>query len=161
MQEAVQDGGGDDRTSEHLAPFSDAAGRFGAYRASRIGHLSAPGLELSVEIVDVPQCPGKEEVLPDITEGRIRDLALFNLAIDSKLRGCGLVRLKVADVYAAGQVKERTSIMQSKTSLRETDAADSPVARLARVLADWGAARSAPLATLSFAGHSSDSGGDE
>jgi LysR family transcriptional regulator for metE and metH len=45
--------------------------------------------------------------------------------------------------------------------LRETDAADSPAARLARVLADWGAARSAPLATLSFAGHSSDSGGDE
>ena len=47
--------------------------------------------------------------------GRIRDLALFNLAIDSKLRGCDLVRLKVADIYAAGQVKERTSITQSKT----------------------------------------------
>ena len=45
----------------------------------------------------------------------VRDLALFNLAIDSKLRGCDLVRLKVADVYAAGQVKERASIIQSKT----------------------------------------------
>ncbi|MBE1285043.1 MAG: tyrosine-type recombinase/integrase [Rhodobacteraceae bacterium] len=44
-----------------------------------------------------------------------RDLALFNLAIDSKLRGCDLVTLKVADVYAAGQVKERASIIQSKT----------------------------------------------
>ena len=44
-----------------------------------------------------------------------RDLALFNLAIDSKLRGCDLVTLKVADVFAAGQVKERTSIIQSKT----------------------------------------------
>ncbi|MEL7466619.1 MAG: tyrosine-type recombinase/integrase [Pseudomonadota bacterium] len=44
-----------------------------------------------------------------------RDLALFNTAIDSKLRGCDLVRLKVADVFAAGQVKERTSILQSKT----------------------------------------------
>lgn len=44
-----------------------------------------------------------------------RDLALFNLAIDSKLRGCDLVKLKVADVYAAGQVKERASIVQSKT----------------------------------------------
>jgi len=42
-------------------------------------------------------------------------LALFNLAIDSKLRGCDLVKLMVADVYAAGQVKERTSIIQSKT----------------------------------------------
>lgn len=44
-----------------------------------------------------------------------RDLALFNLAIDSKLRGCDLVCLKVADVYAAGAVKERASILQSKT----------------------------------------------
>ncbi|MBD3677946.1 MAG: tyrosine-type recombinase/integrase [Rhodobacteraceae bacterium] len=44
-----------------------------------------------------------------------RDLALFNLAIDSKLRGCDLVNLKVADVYAAGQIKERASIIQSKT----------------------------------------------
>jgi len=44
-----------------------------------------------------------------------RDLALFNLAIDSKLRGCDLVKLRVADVFVAGQVKERTSITQSKT----------------------------------------------
>ncbi|WP_412551103.1 tyrosine-type recombinase/integrase [Shimia sp. MIT910701] len=44
-----------------------------------------------------------------------RDLDLFNLAIDSKLRGCDLVKLKVADVHAAGQVKERASIIQSKT----------------------------------------------
>ncbi|MFW8596384.1 tyrosine-type recombinase/integrase [Cribrihabitans neustonicus] len=44
-----------------------------------------------------------------------RDLALFNLAIDSKLRGCDLIKLKVADVYAAGRVKERASIIQSKT----------------------------------------------
>lgn len=44
-----------------------------------------------------------------------RDLALFNTAIDSKLRGCDLVRLRVADVYSAGQVMERTSILQSKT----------------------------------------------
>lgn len=43
-----------------------------------------------------------------------RDLAFFNLAIDSKLRGCDLVKLMVAYVYAAGQVKERTSIIQSK-----------------------------------------------
>lgn len=46
---------------------------------------------------------------------KVRDLALFNTAIDSKLRGCDLVRMKVADVYAAGQVKERASILQSKT----------------------------------------------
>lgn len=47
--------------------------------------------------------------------GAVRDLALFNMAVDSKLRGCDLVRLKVADVFSAGAVKERTSILQSKT----------------------------------------------
>ncbi len=47
---------------------------------------------------------------------RHRDLALFNLAIDSKLRGCDLVKLKVADVFAAGIVKERASVIQSKTN---------------------------------------------
>ncbi|KZK81594.1 Tyrosine recombinase XerC [Pseudovibrio sp. Ad13] len=47
--------------------------------------------------------------------GKVRELALFNTAIDSKLRGCDLVRLKVVDVFTAGRVKERTSIIQSKT----------------------------------------------
>lgn len=47
--------------------------------------------------------------------GRSRDLALFNLAIDSKLRGCDHVGLKVVDVFSAGQVRERASITQSKT----------------------------------------------
>ncbi|MEM1376583.1 MAG: tyrosine-type recombinase/integrase [Pseudomonadota bacterium] len=45
----------------------------------------------------------------------VRDLALFNLAIDSKLRGCDLVSLKVSDVYSAGSIKERASVLQSKT----------------------------------------------
>lgn len=44
-----------------------------------------------------------------------RDLALFNMAVDSKLRGCDLVCLKVNDVYAAGRVKECASVTQSKT----------------------------------------------
>jgi hypothetical protein len=44
-----------------------------------------------------------------------RELALFNLAIDSKLRGCDLVRLMVSDVYISGCIKERTSVLQSKT----------------------------------------------
>ena len=47
---------------------------------------------------------------------RHRDLALFNMAIDSKLRGCDLIRLSVTDIYAAGQVKERAAITQRKTS---------------------------------------------
>lgn len=45
----------------------------------------------------------------------LRDLALFNLAIDSKLRGCDLVHLRVSDVFAAGRVRERASITQRKT----------------------------------------------
>jgi integrase len=46
---------------------------------------------------------------------RVRDLALFNLAIDSKLRGCDLVRMKVVDVFASERVKERASVFQRKT----------------------------------------------
>lgn len=45
----------------------------------------------------------------------IRDLALFNLAIDSKLRASDLVRLKVEDVSSGGLAKERGTIIQQKT----------------------------------------------
>ena len=48
-------------------------------------------------------------------EGRKRDLALFNLAIDSKLRGCDLVRLRVDDVCAGGRVRDRATVIQKKT----------------------------------------------
>ena len=47
--------------------------------------------------------------------GNRRDLALFNLAIDSKLRGCDLVRLRVADLVVGGAVRDRVSIVQRKT----------------------------------------------
>ncbi|MFB1025974.1 MAG: tyrosine-type recombinase/integrase, partial [Octadecabacter sp.] len=47
----------------------------------------------------------------------LRDLALFNLAIDSKLRGCDLVRLQVTDLVSNGKVRERVSVIQSKTKL--------------------------------------------
>ena len=47
--------------------------------------------------------------------GRKRDLALFNLAIDSKLRGCDLVRLKLDDICASGRVRERGTVVQKKT----------------------------------------------
>jgi integrase len=48
-------------------------------------------------------------------EHRKRDLALFNLAIDSKLRGCDLVRLQVDDVCAGGRVRDRATVTQKKT----------------------------------------------
>jgi integrase len=46
---------------------------------------------------------------------RIRDLALFNLAIDSKLRGCDVVSLKVEDVAPHGYAIDRASVRQRKT----------------------------------------------
>lgn len=46
---------------------------------------------------------------------RVRDLALFNLAIDSKLRGCDLVHLRVEDVMQGNQVRTRTMVSQRKT----------------------------------------------
>jgi len=48
-------------------------------------------------------------------EKRTRDLALFNLAIDSKLRGCDVVALKVEDVAPNGYSVERASVRQKKT----------------------------------------------
>ena len=44
-----------------------------------------------------------------------RDLTLFNLAIDSKLRGCDLVRLRVNDVCVGAQKRDRTTVIQQKT----------------------------------------------
>ena len=48
---------------------------------------------------------------------RTRDLALFNLAIDSKLRGCDLVSLRVRDVSQGGQILSRAMVVQRKTSI--------------------------------------------
>ena len=48
-------------------------------------------------------------------EDKIRDLALFNLALDSKLRGCDLVKLKVSDVAYGQSVSPRAHIIQQKT----------------------------------------------
>ena len=46
--------------------------------------------------------------------GRTRDLALFNLAIDSKLRGCDVVRLKLEDAASHGYAIDRATVRQSK-----------------------------------------------
>ncbi len=47
---------------------------------------------------------------------RVRDRALFDLAIDSKLRGCDLVRMKIGDIVSGGQIRTRAIVMQQKTS---------------------------------------------
>src|SRR5476649_2672870 len=46
---------------------------------------------------------------------RNRDLALFNLAIDSKLRGCDVVALKVEDIAPNGYCADRATVRQRKT----------------------------------------------
>ena len=46
---------------------------------------------------------------------KVRDLALFNLAIDSKLRGCDVVSLKVEDIAPHGYTVERATVRQKKT----------------------------------------------
>src|ERR1700681_4176974 len=50
-------------------------------------------------------------------EGRTRDLAMFNLAIDSKLRGYDVVALKVDDVAPNGYAVDRATVRQKKTGL--------------------------------------------
>lgn len=49
------------------------------------------------------------------TAKRVRDLALFNCAIDAKLRGCDRVKLKVSDVAPGGALRDRATIIQQKT----------------------------------------------
>ena len=51
-------------------------------------------------------------------DNRRRDLALFNLAIDSKLRACDLLSLRVSDVLVGGRIGSRAMIMQRKTQRR-------------------------------------------
>ncbi len=46
---------------------------------------------------------------------RLRDRALFDLAIDSKLRGCDLVKIKIGDVVSGGQIRNRATVIQQKT----------------------------------------------
>ena len=47
---------------------------------------------------------------------RVRDLALFDIALDSKLRGCDVVSLRLADVLAAGALRSRAIVIQQKTA---------------------------------------------
>jgi hypothetical protein len=46
---------------------------------------------------------------------RLRDRALFDLAIDSKLRGCGVVKMKIGDFVAGGSIRHRATVVQQKT----------------------------------------------
>ena len=67
-------------------------------------------------------------------EKRIRDLALFDIALDSKLRGCDVVSLTVSDVLAGGALRRRAIVIQQKTG-RPVQFEITEQAR--RSLADW------------------------
>jgi len=46
---------------------------------------------------------------------RLRDRALFDLAIDSKLRGCDLVKIRIGDIITGGSIRDRSTVIQQKT----------------------------------------------
>ena len=48
-------------------------------------------------------------------EGRVRERALFDLAIDSKLRGCDLVKILIGDVVSGSDIRTRAIVVQQKT----------------------------------------------
>lgn len=48
-------------------------------------------------------------------EGRLRDRALFDLVIDSKLRGCDLVKIKIGDIVSGADIRTRAIVIQQKT----------------------------------------------
>jgi integrase len=48
-------------------------------------------------------------------ERRVRDRAMFDLAIESKLRGCDIVKLKIGDLVSGGRVRSRAIVTQRKT----------------------------------------------
>ena len=83
-------------------------------------HLPLPARTLEQGATDRPKASTEAEGGLTIRvrlqlEGRRRDLAMFNLAIDSKLRGCDLVRLTIDDVVGGGRVRDRATVIQKKT----------------------------------------------
>ena len=48
-------------------------------------------------------------------ERRLRDRAMFDLAIDSKLRGCDVVKIRIGDLVSGGRVRSRAIVVQQKT----------------------------------------------
>jgi integrase len=77
--------------------------------------------------------------------GLLRDLALFNLAVDSKLRACDLVRLRVEDIAPHGYAAQRATVQQRKTGRpvrfeiteQTRDAVDAYLASTTRKSEQW------------------------
>jgi hypothetical protein len=73
------------------------------------------------------------------------DLALFNMGIDYKVRGCNLVWLRVRDVFVSGHMKERALVMQSK---RNGPSSSRSRSRPAKPCSDGSQARRCSAATI-------------
>jgi integrase len=94
---------------------------------------------------------------------KTRDLALFNLAIDSKLRGCDLVSLRLRDIFNCGEILPRATTIQRKTgrpvqfeiTAQTRNALTSWIAKAHLVPEDWlfptGADRKSHLSTRQYA----------
>ncbi|GAB4361706.1 MAG: site-specific integrase [Kiloniellaceae bacterium] len=94
-------------------------------------------------------------------DGRLRDLALFNLAVDSKLRACDLVRLRIEDVAPHGYATQRATVQQRKTGRpvrfeiteQTRDAVDAYLASTKKQSALWlfPGRRGQPMTTRQYA----------
>ena len=80
---------------------------------------------------------------------KVRDLALFNLAIDSKLRGCDVVSLRVEDVAPHGYTIERATVRQKKTG--RPSGSKSPSRRARRWMNIFASHKGNPAASCSEA----------
>jgi len=85
-------------------------------------------------------------------EGRVRDLAMFNLAIDSKLRGCDVVAIRVEDVAAGGYTADRATVRQKKTRRTVRFELSEQTRQYARLVSEW--IRSTGLDPRLFGTHS-------
>src|SRR6266700_8163675 len=68
----------------------------------------------SIATMHSPVSRERSPLWPQI-EGRTSDLARFNLAIDSKLRGCHVLAIRIEDVAAGGYTADRAMVRQKKT----------------------------------------------
>lgn len=67
---------------------------------------------------------------------RLRDRALFDLAIDSKLRGCDLVKLRIGDLVSAGSLRNRATVIQQIARSLVDHRCLRPAQRMGAVFAD-------------------------
>ncbi len=91
----MQDPSASFQTTQHREPWNKGK-LIGAKPPLRSKHVWSIRTKLQVEV-------------------QTRDLAMFNLAIDSKLRGCDVVALKVEDVAPSGYAVDRATVRQKKT----------------------------------------------